>query len=143
VQQVEGALGANRLDVRLGADSPFLLARFDLTHGIRILVNLIDNAAKYAPPNSKIDISVERVGSWIAVQVADRGPGIPQSEVQRIFAPFYRPAGSAPDTHGAGLGLAIARGLADAQGGSVTYEPRPGGGSVFTLRLPAVDITAS
>jgi two-component system sensor histidine kinase KdpD len=84
---------------------------------------------------------VERVGSWIAIHVADRGPGIPDAEVQRIFAPFCRPPGSSPDSHGAGLGLAIARGLAEAQGGSVTYATRPGGGSVFTLRLPAVDIT--
>lgn len=141
VQQVEGALGADRLDVQLGADSPFLTGRFDLTHGVRILVNLIDNAAKYSPPDSKIEVSVERVGSWIAIHVADRGPGIPDAEVQRIFAPFYRPPGSSPDSHGAGLGLAIARGLAEAQGGSVTYAARPGGGSVFTLRLPAVDIT--
>jgi two-component system sensor histidine kinase KdpD len=141
VQQVEGALGADRLDVQLGADSPFLTGRFDLTHGIRILVNLIDNAAKYSPPDSKIEVSVERVGSWIAIHVADRGPGIPDAEVQRIFAPFYRPPGSSPDSHGAGLGLAIARGLAEAQGGSVTYATRPSGGSVFTLRLPAVDIT--
>lgn len=143
VQQVEGALGADRLDVRLGAESPFLTGRFDLTHGIRILVNLIDNAAKYSPPNSKIEVSVDRDGSWIGIHVADRGPGIPEGEVQRIFAPFYRPPGSSPDSHGAGLGLAIARGLAEAQGGSVTYAARPGGGSVFTLRLPAVDITAS
>jgi two-component system sensor histidine kinase KdpD len=143
VQQVEGALGSERIDVRLGADSPFLTGRFDLTQAIRILVNLIDNAAKHSPTGTKVVVSVERDGDWILLHVADRGPGVAPSEVERIFEPFYRPAGSTPDSHGAGLGLAIARGLAEAQGGSVTYAPRPDGGSVFTLRLPAVEITTS
>ena len=57
-------------------------------------------------------------------------------EDERIFEPFYRPPGQ-PDTGGAGLGLSIARRMAEAQGGSVHYEPREGGGSVFVLRLPA------
>jgi two-component system sensor histidine kinase KdpD len=145
VQQVEGALGADRLEVRLGAESPFLTGRFDLTQAIRILVNLIDNAAKYSPPHARIEISVDREHDWILVHVADRGPGVPAGEAERIFAPFYRPAGTLPDRQGggAGLGLAIARGLAEAQGGSVSHAPREGGGSVFTLRLPAVDVTAS
>jgi two-component system sensor histidine kinase KdpD len=143
VQQVEGALGADRLQVRLGAESPFLTGRFDLTQAIRILVNLMDNAAKYSPREFPVEVSADRHGDWILVHVADHGPGIPPGEVERVFAPFYRPPGSIPDTPGAGLGLAIARGLAEAQGGSVTYAPRPGGGSIFTLRLPAVDVTAA
>jgi two-component system sensor histidine kinase KdpD len=79
-------------------------------------------------------------GEWIAIAVADRGRGVPPAERERIFEPFYRPAGGSPDgarAGGAGLGLAIARRLAQAQGGTLTYEDRPGGGSVFTLRLPA------
>jgi signal transduction histidine kinase len=60
--------------------------------------------------------------------------------VGRIFTPFYRPLGTAPDTgRGAGLGLSIARSLAAAQGGSLEYGPRPGGGSVFTLRVPLIE----
>lgn len=143
VQQVEGALGAERLDVRLASDSPFLTGRFDLTQSIRILVNLIDNAAKYSPASTKIEVWVARQDDWILIRVADRGPGIPTEEAERIFAPFYRPPGVSPDSRGAGLGLAIARGLAEAQGGSVTHAPRAGTGSVFTLRLPAVDVAAA
>ena len=71
--------------------------------------------------------------------VADRGPGIPAGEQERIFETFYRPAGAPADVGrgGAGLGLAIARRLAALQGGTLAYAARPGGGSVFTLRLPA------
>jgi two-component system sensor histidine kinase KdpD len=68
--------------------------------------------------------------------VADRGTGVPAGEEERIFEPFYRPAGQ-PDIGGAGLGLSIARRMAEAQGGTVRYTPREGGGSVFELRLPA------
>jgi two-component system sensor histidine kinase KdpD len=61
-------------------------------------------------------------------------------EIERIFEPLYRPANAPPDVGSAGLGLAIARQFAEAQGGALAYTPRPGGGSVFTLRLPAVDL---
>jgi two-component system sensor histidine kinase KdpD len=67
--------------------------------------------------------------------VADRGPGVPEAERDRIFEPFYRPAGTLPDVAGSGLGLSIARGVAEAQGGSVVVEEREGGGSVFALRV--------
>jgi len=83
---------------------------------------------------------VHREGPELAFAVADRGPGVPPDERTRIFEPFYRPPDARPDVGGAGLGLAIAHGLAAAQGGSVTYQPRDGGGSVFVLRLPAADL---
>jgi two-component system sensor histidine kinase KdpD len=65
---------------------------------------------------------------------------VPESERSRIFEPFYRPAGSAPDAHSAGLGLSIAKRLAEAQGGTVHIASRRGGGSLFTLRVPAADV---
>jgi signal transduction histidine kinase len=71
------------------------------------------------------------------IRVGDRGAGVAPQERERIFEAFYRPQGTAPDAGGAGLGLAIARQLAAAQGGTVEYEPRTGGGSVFVLELPA------
>ncbi len=64
---------------------------------------------------------------------------MPASERERIFEPFYRPPGTPPDVRGTGLGLSIARGLAEAQGGTVRYEPRPDGGSAFVLELPAAE----
>jgi len=113
-----------------------LTGRFDLTNALRALVNLLENAAKYSPPGSPITIKAGRRGDRLLISVLDRGPGVPVEERERIFEPFYRPAGTPPDVRGTGLGLSIARGLAVAQGGAVEFEPRAGGGSVFTLVLP-------
>ena len=116
-----------------------LLGRFDFVHSVRVVVNLIENAVKYSAPDTPIQIGVHRQGEHLVISVADRGVGISVEDRERIFEPFYRSPGTPPAAHGAGLGLAIARGLAIAQGGDVTYEPRPGGGSVFSLLLPAVE----
>ncbi len=140
LQQVEPALPDRHFDVRLPTDDPVLVGRFDLAHTLRILVNLVENAAKYSPPDSPIEIAAVRDGAALRLDVSDRGPGIPEAEADRVFEPFYRPTGSPPDIGGAGLGLSIARRLAEAQQGRLTYRPRPGGGSVFTLTLPAAQL---
>jgi two-component system sensor histidine kinase KdpD len=120
-----------------GASIP--LGRFDFVHSVRAIVNLIENAAKYSTPDSPIDIGVRRLGERLVISVADRGIGVSEQDREAIFEPFFRSPGAPPSTHGAGLGLAISRGLALAQGGDVTYEARPGGGSVFSLLLPAAE----
>ena len=120
-----------------GASIP--LGRFDFVHSVRAIVNLIENAAKYSAPDSPIDIGVRRLGERLVISVADRGIGVSEQDREAIFEPFFRSPGAPPSTHGAGLGLAISRGLALAQGGDVTYEARPGGGSVFSLLLPAAE----
>ncbi|HEY6324551.1 MAG TPA: ATP-binding protein [Thermoanaerobaculia bacterium] len=140
IQQVAGALGERELRTSLALREPMPVGRFDFVHSLRILVNLVENALKYSPADAPIEIAMRGEGEWIAIAVADRGRGVPPAERERIFEPFYRPAGVSPDgagAGGAGLGLAIARRLAEAQAGTLTYEERPGGGSVFTLRLPA------
>ena len=81
-----------------------------------------------------------RDGDALVFTVADRGPGIPTAESDRIFQAFYRRTDATPDVGRAGLGLSIARRLAEIQQGSLVYEARPGGGSMFVLRLPAVDL---
>jgi two-component system sensor histidine kinase KdpD len=121
-------------------ESPALVGRFDFTHALRILGNLLENALRYTPPGGSVELGVRRDGDSLVFTVADRGPGIPAAEAERIFQPFYRHADSAPDVGRAGLGLSIARRLAEIQQGSLKYESRPGGGSVFVLKLPAVDI---
>jgi signal transduction histidine kinase len=107
-------------------------------HTLRILGNLVENALRYSPRGSTVELRATREGDRLQFSVADRGPGVPPSEVHQIFEPFYRPPAAANDG-GAGLGLSIAQRLAHAQGGAVKYAPRPGGGSVFSLQLPACD----
>ncbi|MBC8086300.1 MAG: DUF4118 domain-containing protein [Phycisphaerae bacterium] len=121
------------------AHDQLLVGRFDFSHSMRILVNLLENAAKYSAARQPIEISSRRVGSMLELSVADRGPGIAESEHDRIFEPFYRASTASSDVRGAGLGLSIARQFAKAQGGDLRVRTRDGGGSVFTLSIPAAD----
>jgi two-component system sensor histidine kinase KdpD len=138
VQRVSGALGGRDLRVTIEGGG-LLVGRFDLAHSLRVLVNLVENAHKYSPAGLPIDLRVHRENDCIAFAVSDRGPGVAADQREHIFEPFYRAPGP-PDVGGAGLGLAIARRLAEAQAGTLTYESRPAGGSVFTFRLPAADL---
>jgi len=129
-----------RLKTILHLDQPALVGRFDFVQSLRILGNLVENALRFAPDDSPVEIEATRDGAMLVFTVRDRGPGVPEGERERIFEPFYRPDGSPPDAGRAGLGLAIARNLAELQGGTLTYAPLAGGGSAFTLRLPAADL---
>jgi two-component system sensor histidine kinase KdpD len=131
LQRVSRAFGGREIAVSLDPDHPVLIGRFDFSDAMRVLVNLLENAFKYTPAASPIELSVRRDGEWIAFAVADRGPGIAPAEVARLFTPFH--------SAGGGLGLSIAHSLAKAQGGSLEYGPRPEGGSVFTLRVPHIE----
>jgi len=143
IRQMAGLLGDRTIDTRLDFTEPALVGRFDFVQSLRIVSNLLGNALRYTPPSSPIELSVEREGEALVFAVADRGPGIPPGERERIFEPFYRAPGAPADVGGSGLGLAIARRLAELQGGTLEYSARPGGGSVFTLRLPAEGAPAS
>jgi two-component system sensor histidine kinase KdpD len=134
LQRVSGLVREHEVRVALDTAEPLLVGRFDLVHSVRIVVNLLENAAKYSAPGSAIELSAERRDGEVCIAVADRGVGVPAGEEERIFEPFYRPG--RPDVGSAGLGLSIARRMAEAQGGSVRYQPRQGGGSTFVLHLP-------
>ncbi len=144
-QQAAGRLSDRELRITVSSDDALLFGRFDFSQTLRALVNLIDNAAKYSPVSEAIDLSARREGQWLVLfAVADRGPGVPLDDRERIFEPFYHraPSRGSANLGGAGLGLSIARGIAEAQGGSVTLDTRDGGGSVFTLRVPAIEVAA-
>ncbi|HEX6911775.1 MAG TPA: DUF4118 domain-containing protein [Longimicrobium sp.] len=142
LQRAAGTLGGREVAVEIAPGEPILLGRFDFVHSLRVLVNLLENAHKYSPAGAPLELSAAREGGRLVFRVADRGPGIPPGEAEHAFAPFYRARGAQPDVGGAGLGLSIARRLAEAQGGALDYAPRPGGGSVFTFSLPAVELPA-
>ncbi len=100
----------------------------------RILAILVDNAHVHTPAESPLELGAALEDGMVVLTVADRGPGVPQEDEERIFAPFVRGATRADGT---GLGLAMARVFAEAQGGNLRMRPRTGGGAQFELRLPA------
>jgi two-component system sensor histidine kinase KdpD len=109
---------------------------FDPVEIGEVIYNLIENATKYAPPDTELNLSVARADTQISISVEDRGPGIPAAALPHLFDPFYRVTDSRPRPQGLGLGLAIVRGLVEAHGGRVWAENRPGGGARFTFTLP-------
>ena len=139
-RQVAGLLDGRRLQTSVDVSQPALVGRFDFVNSLRILNNLLENAIRLSPPGAAVELTVCRAGETLRFAVADRGPGVAPEERDRIFEPFYRAATAQPDSGRMGLGLSIARRLAEAQGGTVRYESRAGGGSVFTLELPALDL---
>jgi two-component system sensor histidine kinase KdpD len=122
--------------------SPALVGRFDFAQSLRVLCNLLENAARYSPGHEPIELAARREGEMLVFTVSDRGPGVRDEDLPTIFEPFHRARNAPPDAGRAGLGLSIARTLAELQGGTVGYAPRPGGGSVFSLRLPATEVGA-
>ncbi|HMM95038.1 ATP-binding protein [Phycicoccus sp.] len=104
----------------------------------RVLGNVVENALRHQQPPWRVRVSTSRLGDRVQIRVCDTGPGVPESERERIFLPFQR-HGDAPAGDGVGLGLAVARGLAEAMGGSVSAEDTPGGGLTVVVELPAAE----
>jgi two-component system sensor histidine kinase KdpD len=100
----------------------------------QVLINLVDNALKYTPEDTPIEISAVAAAGGVAVEVADRGPGLAPGDEQRVFDKFYRTR--AEPGRGSGLGLAICRGIVEAHGGSIRAANRAGGGVAFRFTLP-------
>jgi two-component system sensor histidine kinase KdpD len=131
--RLESRLGDRPVRLSIPDDLP--LVPLDDVLFEQVVGNLVENAHKYALPGQPIEISAAIEGDWLRFQVADRGPGLAPGEEQRVFEKFYRgPAGMRQP--GVGLGLAICRGIVEAHGGRIEAANRPGGGAVFTVRLP-------
>jgi len=101
----------------------------------QVLLNLLENAVKYTPPGSPIDMMARVTATGIELEVCDRGPGFDPQESERLFEKFYRGARSIGG--GAGLGLAVSRGIVEAHGGRISAVNRPGGGASFVVSLPS------
>jgi two-component system sensor histidine kinase KdpD len=109
--------------------------RVDAAQIERVISNLLENALKFSSADAPVRVRVTTTRAEVIVRVIDQGPGIAAAELERVFDAFYR---HGSDGSGAGLGLAIARGFADANGARLWAESRPGQGSTFALALPAV-----
>ena len=143
-QSVEEIVGASlsRMDERLRGrtvtvDVPpdLPLVALDDVLMEQVLYNLLDNAIKYTPAGSPLEIHVRLEGRAMVLEIADRGPGLPPAEEDDVFRKFHR-LRRAGEPGGVGLGLAICRGIVEAHGGTITAANRADGGAVFTVRLP-------
>jgi two-component system sensor histidine kinase KdpD len=131
-------LGSEAQRVRVSLPDDLPLVALDGALMEQLLLNLLDNALKYSPPGSPVDIKAWAVGKSLTIAISDQGPGIPAGDEERIFEKLVR--GSSVSSHpGAGLGLAICRGIATAHGGRIQAVTRPQGGAQFLLTLPLGD----
>ncbi len=133
----EGLHSGCQVECDLAEDLP--LHYVDPDRLIQVLWNLLENASKYAKPCSSIRVEARWTGGEVLIGLADRGPGIPVEEREKIFKNFYRlNRDNRTHTQGSGLGLAICQGIVEAHGGRIWVEDRPGGGSIFFFTLPLV-----
>jgi two-component system, OmpR family, sensor histidine kinase KdpD len=109
----------------------------------QVLTNLLENALRYTPAGSVLELTVSVMATEVLISLADRGPGIPAGDLERIFDKFYRVLSRDRDVGGSGLGLAVCRGLIEAHGGRIWAENRLGGGTVFQFTLPLKDIVVN
>jgi len=136
VRRAQRLMARHKLVLDIAADLPAVPLDLALTE--QALFNLLDNAAKYAPEGSTVTIRAARHGNGAAISVSDEGPGIPETDLERIFDTFYRARSGDRQRAGTGLGLAIARGFVAAQGGTLAAANRADRpGACFILGLPA------
>ena len=112
------------------------LVKADCGHIEHVMINLLENAAKYSPPDSEISISAHYTNEAMLISISDLSPSIPTAERENVFNKFYR-LHYAKDVSGTGLGLSICKGIVEAHGGKIWVGPSPEFGNRFTFSLPA------
>jgi two-component system sensor histidine kinase KdpD len=124
--------------VKIDLEPNLPMVEADMVLMEQVLFNLFDNAAKYAPPGSRIEVAAAQENGFVTIRVLDEGDGIPEADLERVFDKFYRVRRGDRQRAGTGLGLAICRGFIEATGGRITAANRTGRkGAVFTITLPA------
>ena len=140
-EAIDAALETNqntlaRHDVKLNLADNLPRVKMDLRHTEEILCQFLDNAGKYSPPGSTITITAEVQGNMLVTSVADQGPGIDAIDQNMVFDKFYRGRDQRQSVQGTGMGLAIAKAIVEAHGGTISLTTQPGRGSVFSFTLP-------
>ena len=119
-----------------------LLAKMDSRLIMQVVINLVDNAVKYTPPGSRIEVTTEKKGEWVCVSVSDNGNGITDEMKEKIFDMFYTGTGQASDSRrGLGLGLFLVKAIIQAHGGTIRVKDGKPDGTIFTFRLKAEEVT--
>jgi two-component system, OmpR family, sensor histidine kinase KdpD len=126
-------LKGRRLTIHIPLDFPPL--RMDVRLVAQVLTNLLDNAIKYSPPGSPVELEVRQEQEWVVISVCDSGFGIPPADLERVFDKFYR-VESQPPRLGTGLGLSISKGFVEAHGGRIGVRNNPGTGVTVEFSLP-------
>jgi two-component system, OmpR family, sensor histidine kinase KdpD len=135
LERAGNVLARHRVEIEIDPNLP--MVRLDSILFEQVLFNLFDNAAKYSPPGSSIDLRVRREDDVVVLEVIDEGPGIPLADLERVFDKFYRVQAQDRQRAGTGLGLAICRGFVEAQGGHIEARNRHDrSGAILTVRLP-------
>ena len=128
-------------DIEVHSGDGVLMAKLDARLIMQVVVNLVDNAMKYAPKGTLIDVSVRRDGRRVVCEVGDAGPGIPDAEKAHVFEEFYTVRGISPvdGRRSLGLGLSLCKSIVEAHGGRIWVRDNKPQGSVFGFSLPAYD----
>ena len=133
LHQLESSIENREVVLRVPEDLP--LVAIDEVLIERVLVNLLENALRYSPAGTPIELAVSARPGEVTIEVLDRGPGLASGEEAQIFDKFFR-GETARSRHGVGLGLAVARAIVEAHGGRIWAENRVGGGATFRFTLP-------
>jgi two-component system sensor histidine kinase KdpD len=135
LKRASKVLSSHRVQLEVAADLPML--RLDPVLFEQVLFNLLDNATKYAPPDTEIRLQAWKDADLVRIAVLDEGEGIPQEDIGRIFDKFYRVRTADRRPAGTGLGLAICRGFVEAMGGTIVVANRQDRrGAMFTITFP-------
>lgn len=127
--------------IRIQSSQELLLANIDAKLIVQVIINLVDNAIKYTPAGSEIEISMKKDGRWISVSVSDNGPGIPNEQKSHVFDMFYSGANKIADSRRSlGLGLSLCKSIVTAHGGEIAVSDNLPSGTIFTFTLPAEEV---
>jgi two-component system sensor histidine kinase KdpD len=133
LEQLKDKIGGRKIDISIPKDMPEVAV--DFLYMLKAFVNVIDNALKYSPDGSPIEIEASCIGGKALVSVRDHGYGIPKEDLGRIFDKFYR-VERAQNVTGTGLGLSISKNIIEAHGGRISAESIPGKGAAFIIEFP-------